>query len=87
MSGIKVIVVVNQLVLFDVAYVCDDDGYNCRYMDICDDPLDLPSLEIDPLPSLPTLEIKPLPSLDLPPIGTSKCEYMMVNGQWQNVCR
>ena len=68
------------------SYVCDDYGDNCRYMDICDDSLDLPSIEIDPLPSLPTLDLKPLPSLDLPPLGTSQCEYKLVNGEWQNVC-
>jgi hypothetical protein len=32
------------------------------------------------------MELKPLPSLALPPLGSSKCEYMQVNGRWQNVC-
>ena len=68
------------------AHVCDDDGENCQYMDICDDVLDLPSNDIDPLPSLPTIELKPLPSLELPPLGTTQCEYKQVNGAWQNVC-
>lgn len=68
------------------SYVCDDWGNNCRYMDICDDSLDLPSVDLNPLPSLPSIELKPLPSLELPPIGTSKCEYKQVNGRWQNVC-
>lgn len=68
------------------AHVCDDYGQNCRYMDVCDDLLDLPSVDIDPLPSLPTTDLKPLPSLDLPPLGTSKCEYKQVNGRWQNIC-
>jgi len=68
------------------SYVCDDYGNNCQYMDICDDLLDLPSVDIDPLPSLPTTDLKPLPSLDLPPLGTSQCEYKQVNGEWRNVC-
>lgn len=69
------------------SYVCDDWGKNCRYMDICDNSLDLPSINVPPIPSLPSLELKPLPSLNLPPIGTSKCEYKQVNGHWQNICR
>jgi hypothetical protein len=68
------------------SYVCDDYGSNCKYMDICGDSLDLPSIESDPRPSLPTLDLKPLPSLNLPPLGTSQCEYKQVNGQWENVC-
>lgn len=69
------------------AQVCDDNGMNCRAQDICDSTLDLPSVEIDPLKPLPSTELKPLPSISLPPLGTSKCEYKQVNGQWQNVCR
>lgn len=69
------------------SYVCDDWGNNCRYMDICDDSLDLPSMNLDPLPFLPSMKLKPLPSIDLPPLGTSKCEYKQVNGRWQNICR
>jgi len=68
------------------SYVCDDRGYNCQYMDICDDSLDLPSVDVDPIPSVPSTDLKPLPSVDVPPIGTSKCEYKQVNGRWQNVC-
>lgn len=69
------------------AHVCDNYGQNCRYQDICDSKLDLPSVELNPLPSLPSMELKPLPSMKLPPLGTTKCEYMQVNGRWQNVCR
>ena len=69
------------------AHVCNDFGRNCRYQDICDDKLDLPSIDVNPLPSLPSVEVKPLPSLDLPPLGTTKCEYKQVNGRWLNVCR
>ena len=68
------------------SYVCDDYGENCRYMDICDDSLDLPSVGLNPLPALPSVELKPLPSLELPPLGTSECEYKQVNGVWKNVC-
>jgi len=68
------------------AHVCDDYGQNCRYQDICDNALDLPSVGLNPLPALPSMQVKPLPSLELPPLGTSKCEYKQVNGQWQNVC-
>jgi len=39
------------------SYVCDDYGNNCQYMDICDESLDLPSVDIDPLPSLPTTDL------------------------------
>lgn len=67
--------------------VCDDYGQNCRVVDICDNTLDLPSLGLPPIRSLPTLKLKPLPSLNLPPLGTSSCRYMQVNGKWQNVCR
>lgn len=69
------------------AHVCDDYGMNCSYEDICDSALDLPSVDINPLPALPSMELKPLPSLDLPPLGTTECEYKQVNGRWQNVCR
>ncbi len=69
------------------AQVCDDYGMNCQVQDICDGTLDLPSVDLPPLRPLPSTELKPLPSLDLPPLGTTKCEYKQVNGQWQNVCR
>ena len=68
------------------SYVCDDHG-QCQYQDVCDSTLDLPSVEIDPLPSLPTTKLKPLPSIEIPPLGTTKCEYMLVNGEWQNICQ
>ena len=69
-----------------MSQVCDDYGNNCSAQDICDSALDLPSVDIAPLRPLPSIEIKPLPSLEFPPLGTSKCEYMQVNGNWQNVC-
>ncbi len=68
------------------AQVCDDYGQNCHVQDICDSSLDLPSVELPPLQPLPSTEIKPLPSMSLPPLGTSHCEYMQVNGRWQNIC-
>lgn len=67
--------------------VCDDYGNNCRVQDICDSTLDLPSVELAPLRPFPSTELKPLPSMELPPLGTSQCQYMQVNGRWQNVCR
>lgn len=67
--------------------VCDDYGNNCRVQDICDSTLDLPSVELAPLRPLPSMELKPLPSMELPPLGTTQCQYMQVNGRWQNVCR
>ena len=93
-TKLKVILItILTLFYFNVAYsvckksyVCDDYGMNCQYMDVCEDQLDLPSIEINPLPSFPSLEIKPLPSLELPPLGTSQCEYMQVNGVWKNIC-
>lgn len=69
------------------ASVCDDYGQNCRYQDVCDTKLDLPSVGLNPLPALPSMQLKPLPSMELPPLGTTKCEYKQVNGQWQNICR
>lgn len=69
------------------AYVCDDDGRKCLYQDICDSKLDLPSVGLNPLLALPSMDLKPLPSMELPPLGTTRCEYKQVNGQWQNVCR
>ena len=68
------------------SYVCDDWGNNCKYMDVCDNTLDLPSINVDPIPALPSMKLKPLPSMKLPPLGTTDCEYKQVNGQWQNVC-
>lgn len=68
------------------AWVCDDYGQNCQLQQICGSTLDLPSIELAPLKPLSSTKIKPLPSLDLPPIGTNKCEYKQVNGIWQNVC-
>ncbi len=67
--------------------VCDDYGMNCRVQDICDSTLDLPSVELAPLRPLPSTELKPLPSVDLPPLGTTNCQYMQVNGRWQNICQ
>lgn len=68
------------------AHICDDYGQNCRYQDICDSTLDLPSVGLNPLPASPSMELKPLPSMELAPLGTNKCEYRQVNGRWQNVC-
>lgn len=68
------------------AHVCDDYGSNCSYQDICSSTMDLPSVELDPLPALPSMKLKPLPSMELPPLGTTSCEYKQVNGEWQNVC-
>ena len=67
--------------------VCDDYGMNCRVQDICDNTLDLPSIELAPLRPLPSMQLKPLPSIDLPPLGTTNCQYKQVNGRWQNICQ
>lgn len=69
------------------SYVCNSYGQDCRYQDVCDSKIDLPSVGLNPLPALPSTQLKPLPSMQLPPLGTSKCEYLQVNGRWQNVCR
>lgn len=66
------------------SYVCYKG--HCRYIDVCETTLDLPSTNVRPIESLPTLEIEPLPSLELPPIGTTSCQYMQVNGHWKNIC-
>lgn len=68
------------------AQVCDDYGRNCEVRDICDSTLDLPSIDLPPLQPLPSIDLKPLPSTELPPLGTSHCEYRQVDGQWQNIC-
>lgn len=67
--------------------VCDDYGYRCHIEQVCDSQFDLPSIGIDPLPSVKQLELKPLPSIGLPPLGTTRCEYKLVSGEWRNVCR
>lgn len=69
------------------AQICDDFGQNCRAQDICDETTDVPSADIDPPSPMPSADLKPLPSTNLPPPGTTHCEYMQVNGQWQNVCQ
>ena len=69
------------------AQVCVDYVMNCQIQDICDNSLDLPSVEIAPLTPLPSTELKPLPSINLPPLGTRQCQYMQVNGHWQNICK
>lgn len=66
--------------------VCDDLGQNCEAIDICDNLFDAPAKNFAPLTPMPTLKFKPLPSLRVPPIGTTQCDYMQVNGRWQNVC-
>jgi hypothetical protein len=66
--------------------VCDDYGSNCHAQDVCDSSLDLPSIDLAPLPPLPSTTLKPLPSMELPPLGTSHCEYKQVNGEWENIC-
>ena len=67
--------------------VCDDYGQNCRVMDICYSSMDLPSVGLAPLTSMPSMKLKPLPSLSLPPLGTKSCQFMQVNGLWQNICQ
>lgn len=67
------------------SYVCDGNG-ECGYRDVCTDSQDLPSTNVRPIPALPTLELNPLPSLEFPPLGTTQCKYMQVNGRWENVC-
>ena len=69
------------------AQVCDDHGMNCHVRDVCDSTMDLPSTELPPLTPLPSTQLKPLPSMSLPPLGTTRCRYMQVNGAWQNVCQ
>lgn len=69
------------------AQVCDDNGMNCQVRNICDSALDLPSVGLPPLQPLPSTKLKPLPSIGLPPLGTTKCQYKQVNGEWKNVCR
>lgn len=69
------------------AQVCDDYSMNCRVQDVCDSTLDLPSTGLAPLRPLPSTQLKPLPSVGLPPLGTTNCQYMQVNGRWQNICR
>ena len=69
------------------ANVCDDDGKNCRVVDVCDSYLDLPDVGVAPLKSLPPVRPKPLPSATLPPLGTIECEYRQVDGKWQELCR
>lgn len=68
------------------SYVCDDWGRHCHYEDICDSTLDLPSTNLPPLPPIKDPGLKPLPSIELPPLGTSRCEQKVVNGHWQEVC-
>lgn len=68
------------------SYVCDGSGANCGYQDVCDSAVDMPSINIQPMPSMPTTAIQPMPSMAIPPIGTSQCQYVQVNGAWQNVC-
>ena len=69
------------------SYVCDDWGSNCHYQDICDSSIDLPSINLPPLPSVRNPGLKPLASVQLPPLGTSECEQKVVNGYWKNVCQ
>ena len=90
---IVILITTLTLLYFNIAYskckkswVCDDYGMNCKIMDVCDNSLDLPSIDIRPLYPLPSTKIKPLPSLKIPPIGTKKCRWMQVNGQWKNIC-
>lgn len=69
------------------AQVCDDFGMNCHAEDICDSTTDIPSVDVDPITPIPSAELKPLPSVDIPPVGTSGCKYMQVNGRWENICQ
>lgn len=69
------------------AYICEDGNENCRYEDLCESALDLPSNELNPLPALRTIDLKPLDEPTLAPLGTKHCAYKIVNGTWQQVCR
>jgi len=93
MKGILISIVVSGVLLSSNANaqcrksnVCDDYGQNCVVMDICDSSMDLPSIGFAPISSFPSMQLKPLPSLSLPPLGTSSCQFMQVNGLWQNIC-
>lgn len=69
------------------SYVCDDYNQNCRYVDICDNSMDMPSMEMDPPPSMNMPGLKPFKSMQFPPMGTTECRQMVVNGRWEEVCR
>jgi hypothetical protein len=69
------------------SYVCNDYGRGCGYRDVCTSTLDLPSTNLPPLPRIAPLQLKPLPSMTLPPLGTTRCQQMLVNGTWQNICQ
>lgn len=66
--------------------VCDDDGQNCQVQDVCDDVLDLPSVELAPRPAMPSIDLNAGPSVGRARLGTSNCKYRQVDGRWQNVC-
>ena len=90
----KVVVSLTVIILLQISstalavchnsYVCD--GTNCGNRQICDNSYDIPSAEAPPVPAIPTAEVMPLPSMDIPPIGTTHCRNMQVNGYWRNVC-
>lgn len=69
------------------SYVCDVNGANCRYQDVCDSAIDLPSTNIQPLPTLPATALPPPPSYQLAPFGTTNCNTKQVNGRFQTVCK
>ena len=93
-TKLKVILItILSLFYFNVAYsvckksyVCDDYGMNCKLIDICEKSWDVPSYNVPPVRPLPTWKVKPIPSVKVPPIGTRKCEWKQVNGQWKNIC-
>ena len=68
--------------------VCDDYGQRCRIVQICRNAIDMPDYINPPqAPQIPRYEMKPLPSFEMPPLGTTECKYMLVNGRWQSVCQ
>jgi len=54
----------------------------CEYKNVCDGAYNMPDYTIPPASPVPPP--KPLPVY--PPYGTSQCQWILVNNQWQSVC-
>lgn len=68
-----------------VQTTCGPKG--CGPITVCDNSLDLPSMNLPSLDTNELMPVQPLQPLALPPLGTTYCGLQYINGKFVNVCK